>query len=169
MKLRIKQSLPLVAVLALFAGIAVDKRYFHTPPDDAGGYHQRILSLESQIPLHFSGWFAKDAPVPQAAAQLLHPNLMISRRYENLQTGENVSFFIVQVRDVRDILGHYPPICYPGRGWGQKSAMAVDWKASSTLTVHGTEYIFGSGHMPQSEERCAVLRAALEAVIQTNA
>ena len=29
----------------------------------------------------------------------------------------NVSLLLVQVRDARDILGHYPPVCYPAQGW----------------------------------------------------
>jgi hypothetical protein len=45
------------------------------------------------------------------------------------------------VRDARDTLGHYPPVCYPGQGWKVESTAAQDWTGANR-EVHGMEYQF---------------------------
>jgi hypothetical protein len=48
---------------------------------------------------------------------ILKPNVMLSRRFVNVRTGDEASVLLVQCSDRRDLLGHYPPVCYPGQGW----------------------------------------------------
>jgi hypothetical protein len=146
----IKRYGPIALTAAALGGLFGDKLLFHTPPVDAEPYHQAVITASDVTPFRVGQWLGKEATIPPAAAQLLHPNLMISRQYHNIQTGESMSFFIVQVRDVRDILGHYPPVCYPGRGWAQRSADPVDWEAGDAV-VHGTEYVFSSGQIRESQ------------------
>jgi len=47
----------------------------------------------------------------------------------------------VQCRDARDMVGHYPPICYPSNGWTRGITYAKDWHIDD-LDVPGTEYNF---------------------------
>src|SRR5205807_9913884 len=83
----------------------------------------------------------KDTEVPPAAVALLHPNLVISRHYQNVQTGHGVEFLLIQCSDSRDLLGHYPPRCYPAHGYLQQSETAQDWEVGG-LTIHGKRYEF---------------------------
>ena len=134
-----------VTSLAL-AGLLADKLLFRTPPADAAAYHQRVRSTAGNVPLHIGSWFGVDSPVPTAAVQMLHPNVIVSRRYENLSTQQSVSFLLVQVSDVRDILGHYPPFCYPARGWPEVRREPKTWEVGG-LKVNGTSYFFASGRL----------------------
>jgi hypothetical protein len=66
-------------------------------------------------------------PMP-AAVRMLSPNKILQRRYLDPLTGTSLSLLIVHCGDVRDMLGHYPPVCYPSHGWqmGPRSAMPIE-------------------------------------------
>lgn len=66
-------------------------------------------------------WVGRDVPVPEAAVKLLRPNALVGRQYRNLDSGIVMDLVLVHCGDARDMLGHYPPICYPNAGW-QKTA-----------------------------------------------
>ena len=54
--------------------------------------------------------------VPPEAQELLRPNAIFSRRFQ--RPGEiGVHVLVVHCSDARDMIGHYPPICYPSSGW----------------------------------------------------
>jgi hypothetical protein len=70
---------------------------------------------------------------------------MISRTYVNpRRIDRQAGFLIVQCKDSRDMLGHYPPVCYPAHGMTMVSETHRDWPAGS-LTIPGTEYVFSQG------------------------
>ncbi|MAE59832.1 MAG: hypothetical protein CMJ49_00590 [Planctomycetaceae bacterium] len=60
-------------------------------------------------------WEGDQLPVTPEAIALLRPNFIFERRYNNGRVGFTV--LMSQTRDARDMLGHYPPICYTGQGW----------------------------------------------------
>jgi hypothetical protein len=62
-------------------------------------------------------WVGKDIEVPPAAVRLLHTNAILSRRFERIGSGATVSLLLVHCTDIRDMGGHYPPVCYPSAGW----------------------------------------------------
>src|SRR5579884_1718328 len=106
--------------LSLLGGTLADRLKFHTPGPDAGRYHQLVQDAGATVPREIGDWKADgDSPLPPAAIALLHPNLVISRHYENSKTGHSVEFLLIQCSDVRDLLGHYPPRCYPANGYTQ--------------------------------------------------
>jgi hypothetical protein len=98
------------------------------------------------VPVHIANWVSADTPIPQGAAALLRPNYTLSRRYTNLTTGLTGNLLIVQCRDARDLIGHYPPVCYPAHGWTMVNRSPLDWHLDG-LTLHGTIYLFSSSHL----------------------
>jgi hypothetical protein len=82
--------------------------------------------------------------------KLLHPNVMLSRMYVNpSHMGQWCGLLIEECRDSRDMLGHYPPICYPAHGMTELSRQPRDWQIDG-LPVHGMEYRFSSNDGGQS-------------------
>jgi len=80
-------------------------------------YHAHIAEAVEQLPYRLGDWEGTDVPIPVAARQLLRPNALFSRTYRNRKTGVECSVVLVHCRDTRDMVGHYPPICYPANGW----------------------------------------------------
>jgi hypothetical protein len=56
--------------------------------------------------------------VPKEAQRLLEPNAILSRIYQS-PAGPSVQILLIHCGDARDMIGHYPPICYPSAGWVQ--------------------------------------------------
>jgi hypothetical protein len=127
----------------VLCAVTLDRRLFRTRPPVAAAYHERLREVAMQIPSHIGDWMGTDTEVPPAAVEMLHPNVIVSRKYLNIRTGESVQFLLVQVQDARDILGHYPPVCYRGQGWTQQSAESLMASVGS-LDVKGTRYTFTS-------------------------
>jgi hypothetical protein len=113
-------------------------------PDDAGPYQARVRQSQELVSLRFGDWVGEDIPVPTAAITLLHPNVMISRRYTNIKTGRSASLLLDQCSDVRDMNGHFPPICYPNQGWTLEKSIPRQWVVDG-LTISGMEYHFSRG------------------------
>lgn len=80
-------------------------------------YHARIVEEIERVPYRWGNWSGRDIELPASAVQLLRPTATLSRRYTNRETGRQVHVIIVHCSDVRDMIGHYPPICYPAHGW----------------------------------------------------
>lgn len=153
MSLFLKKLLPGCATLSVLVGVWTERSFFRTPPADSAPYHARVSAAAEEMPLHIGSWLGAEVPVPAAAIQILHPNVIISRRYVNITTGRSVSFLLVQVRDARDILGHYPPVCYAGQGWTRDAAEPTDWQLGDQ-TIQGTQYLFSS---ERSERRSEIV------------
>jgi hypothetical protein len=134
---------PVVVTMLLLAGLTYDQLVLRVPPADAAPYHAAVHAAAGRIPFHIGDWFGDDAPVPAAAQQLLRPNAIVSRRYKHLNTGRTFDFVLVHCSDVRDILGHYPPVCYAAHGWTQTRAEPADWDLPDGLPrITGTSYAF---------------------------
>lgn len=77
----------------------------------------RVESSLREVPYRLGAWLGSDVPLTSGATEILHTTALLSRRYSNLETGESLSLAIVYCGDVRDMLGHHPPACYPASGW----------------------------------------------------
>jgi EpsI family protein len=139
-----RAAVPFACTCLLLAGILVDRLLWRRPGADAAPYHRQVQEAAANIPLHFDKWLGVDVPVPQGAVNLLKPNVLVSRRYQDMDSGRTVTLLLVQCTDARDLLGHYPPVCYAGQGWQLVSAEPRDWE-SDDGTVHGTRYRFKTG------------------------
>lgn len=78
-------------------------------------------AMES-VPYTLGSWIGRDIPVPQAAHALLKPNAILSRRYDHIASNIAANVLVVHCTDIRDMTGHYPPICYPSAGWVAEGA-----------------------------------------------
>jgi hypothetical protein len=92
------------------------------------------------IPYRIGDWAGRDVTLPAAALEILHSSAAVSRSYSNLRTGDQARLAIIFCGDVRDMLGHHPPACYPASGWRQ-SGGENGRKGESRLTIriHGEE------------------------------
>src|SRR5262245_44963764 len=106
---------------SLLAGIVVDNSR-HIKPTDVEPYHACAAEAIKAVPYLIGLWYGHDDDIPAAAQKLLRPNAILSRTYAYNDAGaayrwpRKASLLIVQCRDSRDMVGHYPPICYRAHG-----------------------------------------------------
>src|SRR4051794_30996518 len=114
---------PPLLCLGVLSGIAIEKTS-HVHPKDAEGYHARVKEVIKNTPYtivdeHNGIWNAQETPQPPTAIQLLKPNKILSLRYvdsSDARTSRYCDVLIVQCRDSRDMVGHYPENCYVNSG-----------------------------------------------------
>jgi Protein of unknown function (DUF3485) len=125
-----------VALLGLIAGqrILADQR---SPGLQA--YHDRVKQSAALVPGHIGPWVAQDVPVLARAVKLLQPNIMISRQYTNVENGQTAGLLAVHCPDAHDMVGHYPPRCYPADGWDLESQRQITWQFDGK-TMEAMEY-----------------------------
>jgi hypothetical protein len=131
---------------ALLGGVVLDRQLLHVPSGNADAYHLRVRTAAAAMPVHVGNWFGQDVPVLPGAVALLRPNVVMERRYRNVATGQEASFLLVQCRDARDLIGHYPPICYKANGY-QMLSCEPDARKIQTLPLNGTTYEFSSAKL----------------------
>ncbi len=147
---------PLMSV-ALLGGIVAEQRT-HLKPRDVEPYHARAKAAVDGVPYLIGSWTGQDEPIQPAAQRLLRPNAILSRRYVDnspvdFRTEHSAaSLLIVQCRDSRDMVGHYPPICYRAHGMtvDEKYCGPRDWSVNSK-TIPGYEYQFTNVVAGQTE------------------
>lgn len=152
MSIRLRQvaftvTAPLLS-LGLLAGIFAEQRT-HLKPQDVEPYHQRAKEAVEEVPYFIGTWTGQDDEIPVAAQKLLRPNAILSRTFVDTSPGDwrsttrSASLLIVQCRDSRDMVGHYPPICYRAHGLtlDEKSSGPRDWTVNGK-TIPGYEYQF---------------------------
>lgn len=114
---RFLETGPILALVLVLGLPLVLKVGDYWTPETAAA-HARIAEAVDEVPWNIGGWTGQDVPVPAAAEEMLRPNALLSRRYRRLGADRSeVTVVIVHCRDVRDMYGHYPPVCYPNVGW----------------------------------------------------
>lgn len=106
---------PILISAAMLGGIAL-RQAAQPTPEDAAPFHTAVRLATDAAPFRVGRWTGIDVPLPPAAWSLLRPNALLSRHFTS-DTGEQVTLILVQCSDARDMSGHYPPVCYPSRGW----------------------------------------------------
>jgi hypothetical protein len=134
---------PLYRILAvtLLAGFGLHHYALTRKPAGAEKYHERIREAAKLLPSHIGGWVGEDVPVPTRTNSVLRPNVIVSRRYTNVENGLSAGLLLVHCSDAHSMAGHYPLRCYPAQGWTLKESRPRDW-ASGGLRMNGTEYGF---------------------------
>jgi hypothetical protein len=89
----------------------------HVRPEDSRAYHQAVSAAVVSIPAQHDDWRGSEVSVPAPAQKLLHSSTIVARDYLNAERGLAGKLVVIHCKDVRDLQGHYPPICYPGHGW----------------------------------------------------
>lgn len=118
----------LVAMLFLGGGAP-----FRTSPE-IEAYFARVKATIEAVPHQSGPWLGIDIPATPAAVEMLQPNKLIQRRYTHADTGEWFELLIVHCGDVRDMIGHYPPVCYPAHGWTLGPRRVVEIGEGRTAT-----------------------------------
>lgn len=85
---------------------------------------------------------AQDQDLPTEAMKLLKPNAVISRNYSDVARGLSYGFVMTHAVDLNDMVGHYPPICYPGAGWTLEDGAETHELDLGFDTVRVREYRF---------------------------
>jgi hypothetical protein len=109
------------ACAALLAGLFAAGGLEARTPQGADEYRARVRKAIDAIPYKIGPSVGADMEPTRAAILLLSPNKIFQRRYVDPSTGWAASLLIVHCRDVRDMTGHFPPVCYPAHGWKLES------------------------------------------------
>lgn len=126
---RVSPALAVAALIAMFfvAGPGAGK------VSGSDEYAERVRAAIERIPYQIGDWVGKDIEVPAPALKLLKPNKIMQRRYVDPSTGRTISVLVVHCGDVRDMRGHYPPVCYPAHGWDE----VREQREASSVSVSG--------------------------------
>ena len=108
-------------------------------PADAEAYHAAAKEAAAALPLSFGPYEGRDVAMPEEAVTLLRPNVMFARQYRSLHPPVVASLLVAQVRDARDLLGHWPPNCYPSNGYTMEPAELKTWTVAGE-TVPGVRF-----------------------------
>jgi hypothetical protein len=130
----------LVLSVLLVSG-AVAERFTLLRPADARAYQERVRKAFDAFPKSVGDWVGQDCEIPAQAMKLLRPNSIMSRSYTNVVTGQHCSVLLVDCSDARDLVCHYPPVCYMGQGWKLVSSVRQEWKVKGEK-IAGTDYEF---------------------------
>src|SRR2546423_7112207 len=131
--------------MALLSGMTLEA-FSLRRPEDAEPYHARVRKAAEDLPIRIGEWAVLNpndkGDVPKEAVTLLRPNVIFCRKYTNMSSGRTVTFLLVQCGDARDLVGHYPPVCYGNQGWTLRQKVARDWEIDGDLKIFGMEYEF---------------------------
>ena len=150
---RFRTAGPVALSLVLLGAAWAEKVTFHRPPADTSAYHAAVKQAADLFPYNVGPWLGTDteSEMPEAAVRLLRKPEVVSRRYQNVRTGKVASLLIVHCKDARDLIGHYPPVCYPAHGW-TKVASATTERRQSGGAIPVTDYRFNSGRIERAIE-----------------
>ena len=133
------------AAAGLLLLMGIDRLVAARRPADVSRYHADVRAAAGLVPHRIGGWVGQDVRVPEQAMSLLSPNVILSRQFTNVENGMAASVLLVHCVDAHDLLGHFPPRCFPGQGWTLRASRPKDWTAGD-LSLTGTEYEFVKPH-----------------------
>lgn len=110
----------------------------------AGEHTREVAAALAAVPLKLGNWIGSEVPVPTEAAEILQTNAILSREYAEIGGTRAVTLAVIHCADLRDMVGHYPPVCYPANGWslqqGEEPAATVRLAGGSSLSLQ--RYLF---------------------------
>ncbi|MFI4915949.1 MAG: exosortase-associated EpsI family protein [Phycisphaerales bacterium JB060] len=118
-----------------------------TRPSSSEAYLARVRHAIEGLPTRIEGYFSVDREPLPSSVELLRPNKLLQRYYENPRNGSNFSILVVHCADVRDMMGHYPPVCYPSNGWDVHSVTSgtIDRSVGGPIPITRYEVSRGDG------------------------
>ncbi|MEO1278713.1 MAG: exosortase-associated EpsI family protein, partial [Planctomycetota bacterium] len=129
---------PLTAVV--LAGMAAYSLASIRPGGASEAYFRQVSQAIDALPMQIEGYIGRDRPPLPAAIEMLRPNRLVQREYADPVTGESFSVLIVHCGDVRDMMGHYPPVCYPSNGWEMDGTEAEEIVRTEGSPIPITRY-----------------------------
>src|SRR3954453_3546292 len=136
---------PMVSAVLLAGIVAENRRYLK--PEDFEPYHTPAKLAVESLPKTAGDFVATDNDdVPREAQILLKPNKILSRRYKDTSVAallrpRSADLLVVQCKLASDMVGHFPPICYPSHGWEMIENESRDWIVGEQR-ITGKEYQF---------------------------
>jgi hypothetical protein len=127
--------------VALLAAIVVQRYVTGHQSAGVAKYQAAIRDAAAAIPSRLGSWVGQDVEVPVQALAVLKPNVMLSRRYTNVENGVVAGLMFVHCANTHHMAGHFPLRCYPARGWTLQSAEQRDWNVAG-IRITGSEYQF---------------------------
>lgn len=126
---------------------------------DARPYQDRSKAAVEAIPLEVGRWVGRETKPQAAAIEMLRPNVLRTIEFSDPSLAalrgpeRRVWLNVVQCRRAADMLGHYPPKCYPSYGDVLVSARPRTWSIAAPgpllpgasvppMQITGTEYTF---------------------------
>ncbi len=130
------------SIAALLLAAMASEHYLATrKTPNVEGYHASIREAAAHLPSHIGPWVGTEVPVIARAVQLLAPNVLISRRFVDVEDGRTAGILIVHCADAHDMVGHFPLRCYPADGWNLTDSREVSWKFGDR-DITAMEYSF---------------------------
>jgi hypothetical protein len=136
---------PVLCMLVLMA-MAFENRTYRVE-SDFEPFHARAAEAITNLPPVLGAWMGQDRVLPEEERKLLSPNayrcieLSDTRASALSDPSRKVLLLIAQCKRARKMDGHYPPKCYPSRGYEMVAERPRDWNVGSS-TVRGMEYQF---------------------------
>lgn len=127
-------SAALLVALLMVGGFSLKR------PAGVQEYLADVRETVQAIPFRIDGWNGRRVPATPSVRRLLRPNVIFQRQYTD-DEGRSIALLIVHCGNVRDMDGHYPPICYPGRGWDLLDTSDREIMVGDT-TVTARDYSF---------------------------
>ncbi|MCL4199085.1 MAG: exosortase-associated EpsI family protein [Phycisphaerales bacterium] len=124
--------------LAVLAALFLSGGLGQTAPAGADRYFDDVATSIEGVPYQIDSWVGVNLPLTEVAVRMLRPNKVLRRTYHDPLGGNKVSLSIIHCTDIRDMLGHHPPVCYPAHGWHLESRRAQ----AITLSGADQEAIF---------------------------
>lgn len=116
-----------VSAITVIAGTMVLGGFEAERAPGLHAYLAKVRDAVNAVPYQIGGAVGIDQVVSPGAERLLRPNAILQRRYTDPQTGASYGLTIVHCADARDLLDHYPPVCYPAHGWKLTSSKAAEY------------------------------------------
>lgn len=146
---------PMISLLMLTGMVAESRTHLQASEATPHLQHCRdaVNAVPYLIPASAGAWVGRDVEVPRPAIELLHPNAILSREYVNDQARELVSLLIVNCSNAADLMGHYPPNCYPAQGKEELKDQTVArvWHLPH-MDINGMEYHFAAKSPTDQEQ-----------------
>lgn len=143
-----------VLCAALLMGAAYAQRGWPVRAD-AEPYHAKAAAVVASIPLKIGSWIGKDIEPERSVIEVLRPNTIrniefLDPRAATLgRPGQRFWLSVVQTKRAADMLGHFPPNCYPAFGDTLAHQQYRSWFVTvpspagpKTLCIPGIEYHF---------------------------
>ena len=132
----------------LLAGMMLENRHYRSEADFEP-FHHRAAEAINDIPLQIWPWMGHEEPLSKEERDVLKPNAyrciaFSDTRAEYLDDpSRRVLLMVAQCRRANDMEGHYPPNCYPARGYTQINDQGLErnWLIDGH-TIGGMEYQF---------------------------
>lgn len=113
----------------------------YRPGGASTAYFAQVRQAIDALPDQIDGYLGQEQPPLPAAVEMLRPNRLLQREYTHTITGNAFSLLIVHCGDVRDMQGHYPPVCYPSAGWRIEQAQAESIERSEDGPIPIMRYL----------------------------